>query len=130
MQRALDLAVCQRPISGARSLHRILGFDARKCVDLRLPFLDAREQRLGGFGGRDLAAADRGREILQAQFGWIAHDCASLRCMRTNVAGSTSMSSAIFAAAKRVTGMVTARAIRAAPSRGSGMRAAAAFVTT
>jgi hypothetical protein len=40
------------------------------------------------------------------------------------------MSSAIFAAAKRVTGMVTARAIRSAPFRGSGTRAAAAVAAT
>ena len=51
MQRAFDLAVRKRAVGGARGLHRVLGLDTCEGVELGLPFLDAREQRLGDFGG-------------------------------------------------------------------------------
>src|ERR1043166_657573 len=130
VQRSLRLAARERAVRGLGGFQRILGLDAREGVQLRLPLVDAFEQRLGGFDRRHLAAADRGGEILQCQFCWIAHRPASLRCAAMNVAGSVSISSARFSAAKRVTVGAVARAMRAGDSGASGTRAAAAIVAT
>src|SRR4026207_625627 len=71
-------------VSLARPFAPGLHLDRGERVELGLPFRDATEQRPGDFDGRDLAAADRGREVLQGQFRGIAHSPASLRCTATN----------------------------------------------
>ena len=77
VQRTFRLAGGERAVGGLRGLQRILGLDARERIERRLPFVDAREQRLGDFDRRDLAPPDRGGEVLQVHLRDIAHRPAS-----------------------------------------------------
>ena len=83
VQRPLRLAGGKRAIRRLGGFQRVLGLDPRERVERRLPFVDARDQRLGDFDRRDLAPPDRGREVLQVHAAAMSltgrHPCAARR---------------------------------------------------